>query len=330
MTLSDAIAARRGNNLDLLRLIAAMSVVISHAWPLALGIGAVEPLQSLTGRSLGGWAVVLFFFLSGFLIVQSAERRSATAFWSARARRILPGLAVALVASLGLANLSGGTPNAMETARYILRGLSLAGLEHQITGAYATNPYPQAVNGPLWSLQYEVAAHLICFATVRLRLLRSAVGAEALLALAIGLAVCAPVLPDRLATFAPLFLCFALGMAAWRFRAIVPLHPALLLPPIMAAGIAFGSTLGDVLGMMAFCYIVLALAYRLPALQLKTDISYGVYIYGWPVAQTLVTLLPRVTPVELALLSVVCTLPIARASWSLVERPALPLRSRVA
>ena len=299
-------------------------------WPLALGIGTAEPLQAMTGHSLGGWAVVLFFFLSGFLIVQSAERRTAAAFWAARARRILPGLAVALVASLGLAILSGATPPTIEAARYILRGLSLVGLEHQITGAYASNPYPHAVNGPLWSLQYEVAAYLICFAAVRLRLLCSPVGAEALLALAIGLAVFAPILPGRLATFAPLFLAFALGMTAWRFRTSIALHPALLLPPILAAFLGFGTTLGDVIGTAAFCYGVMMLAYRTPALDLKEDISYGVYIYGWPVAQTLVTLLPRVTPIELAVLSIVCTLPIARASWSYVERPALPLRSKAA
>ena len=80
MTLSDAIAVRRGNNLDALRLLAAMSVVMSHAWPLALGIGTTEPLQVLTGRSLGGWAVVLFFFPSGYLIVQNAKRPTALAF----------------------------------------------------------------------------------------------------------------------------------------------------------------------------------------------------------------------------------------------------------
>ncbi len=330
MTLSEAIASRRANNLNVLRLMAALSVVVSHAWPLALGIGAAEPLQTLTGRSLGGWAVILFFFVSGFLIVQSAERRSASAFWLARARRILPGLATALLVSLGLAILSGGTPDAAESARYILRGLSLAGMEHQITNAYASNPYPRAVNGPLWSLQYEVTAYLICFAAARLGLLRSAVGTEALLALAIGLAMTTPILPDRLATFGPLFLAFALGMAAWRFRAWIALHPALLLLPVLATGIASGATLGGVMGVVAFGYAVLLVAYRTPALVLTEDISYGIYIYGWPIAQTLVALLPNVTPGALAVLSVICTVPIAWASWSLVERRALPLRSRVA
>jgi peptidoglycan/LPS O-acetylase OafA/YrhL len=330
MTLADAVSARRGNNLDPLRLIAALSVVVSHAWPLALGMGAAEPLQDLTGRSLGGWAVVLFFFLSGFLIIQSAERRSTAAFWSARARRILPGLAVALLVSLGLAMVSGATPNAMEAARYVLRGLSLAGLEHQLTGAYAANPYPHVVNGPLWSLQHEVAAYVVCFAAVRLRLLRSVIGTLVFLAASVGLVILAPMLPGKLATFAPLFLAFALGMAAWRLRDFVPMNPLYLIVSLAAAVLAKGTVTGDILATLAFCHAVLLAAYRLPALELKEDISYGVYIYGWPVAQMLITLLPGITPFELAVLSIVCTLPIARASWLLVERPALPLRPKAA
>ena len=67
--------------------------MVSHAWPLAYGAGTPEPLQALSGHSLGGWAVAVFFILSGLLIAQSAARRDIAAFWAARTKRILPGLA---------------------------------------------------------------------------------------------------------------------------------------------------------------------------------------------------------------------------------------------
>jgi peptidoglycan/LPS O-acetylase OafA/YrhL len=67
MTLGQALSSGRTGNLDTLRLLLAASVVVSHAWPLALGPGTAEPLSALTGHSLGGWAVALFFFLSGLL-----------------------------------------------------------------------------------------------------------------------------------------------------------------------------------------------------------------------------------------------------------------------
>lgn len=268
MTLSDVLATRRTSNLDVLRLIAAMAVVVSHAWPLALGVGTAEPLADLTGRSLGGWALALFFFISGFLITQSAERRSAPAFWAARARRIIPGLTVGLLVALALAVLSGATPDARESARYVLRGLSLFGLEHQISGAYATNPYPFAVNGPLWSLQHEVAAYALCYAATRLGLLRPLAGVLALLACSVVLAILTPHLSGKLAAFAPLFLSFALGMSAWRLRDAVVLHPALLILTSGAAFLLRNAPCAEVLATLAFDYAVLLLAFRTPAVRL--------------------------------------------------------------
>ena len=90
MTFEQVRGAGRPNNLDLIRLAAAAAVVVSHAWPLAMGPGTAEPLKALTGHSLGGWAVGLFFFLSGVLITASAETHGAAAFWRRRALRILP------------------------------------------------------------------------------------------------------------------------------------------------------------------------------------------------------------------------------------------------
>lgn len=273
---------------------------------------------------------MLFFFLSGLLIVQSAERRCAPSFWTAHARRILPGLVVALVVSLALAVLSGGAPDALEAARYVLRGLSLVGLEHQITRAYAANPYPGAVNGALWSLQYEVAAYAICFATVKLDVLRRLAGVAAFLAAVVILACLAPVLPGKLATFAPLFLAYAFGTAAWRLRAIATVSPALLILSVLVAVMAKGTPSAEISATLGVCLAVLLMTLRLPAVTLKGDISFGIYIYGWPVAQSLVALMPGLAPLQLAGLSIVCTLPVALTGWTLVERPSLPMRIQAA
>lgn len=320
MMLADALAARRSGNLDLLRLMAAMAVVVSHAWPLALGPGAQEPLEALTGRSLGAWAVLLFFFLSGLLIVQSAERRSARAFWLARVRRILPGLTVALLVTVAMAVACGATPDGAEAVRYVVRGLSLFGVEHEITGAFAWNPYPLAVNGPLWSLQYEVAAYAICFAASRW-----ARGAVVVLAVAVALMMM-PGLPGRVATFAPLLFAFALGMVAWRMRGWIALTV-----PVLAVLVAIAVvTQSAPLGTLAFCHAVLLAAYRFAVREMPVDLSFGVYIYGWPVAQALMAVEPGLTPVALAGATVLCTLPLAWASWTLIERPALPMRRALA
>lgn len=162
MTLGDALRSNRSSNLDVLRVLLAVSVIVSHAWPLALGPGTSEPLEELTGRSLGGWAVGLFFFLSGLLIAGSAERSGKVRFWAARARRILPGLSVALLGTLAIALASGAVASFAEMAVWYLRAFSLVSIEYRLPDAFAGNPFPEVVNGPLWSLFYEIVAYGIC------------------------------------------------------------------------------------------------------------------------------------------------------------------------
>ncbi len=322
MTFEQLRCAGRRNNLDLIRLVAAMAVVVSHAWPLALGPGTAEPLKSMTGHSLGGWAVGLFFFLSGILITASAETHSPAAFWRRRALRILPGLFVALVAGLALAVLSGGRADPGSALAYVLRGLTLVSIEHNLPGAWAANPYRGAVNGPLWSLFHEVAAYVLAFAAVRMGILRPRGAPDAFLLLAVILWANASwmvaYLP-RIDIFAPLWLAFALGMVAWRCRAVLPLRWELAAATWLFA-LAIG---GWAFGMVALGYTALLVGWRLPARPLSLDLSYGIYIYGWPVAQLIVHLAGPISPLALAVASLVAVLPLAWLSWTLVEAPAL-------
>jgi peptidoglycan/LPS O-acetylase OafA/YrhL len=317
MMLQAALRAPQGQNLTHLRLLAALAVIISHAWPLAYGRGTAEPLAGLTGHSLGGWAVGLFFFLSGMLIYTSAARRSAGSFAMARARRILPGLAAALIVTLALAMASGSTASLSEAARYMLRGITMLSLEHSLSNAYAANPYPMAVNGPLWSLAHEIMAYVLCLMLVKSGLLRSVWGLALLLGASVALWAVSPHLPAQLENFAPLWLAFALGMGAARLAARLPLSP------LWAIALALLAPLGWPFAIAALGYGALVLALRLPPLPQMGDISFGLYIYGWPVAQMAVHLWPGLDAPSLALLSVLASLPFAIASWRWVEKPSL-------
>jgi peptidoglycan/LPS O-acetylase OafA/YrhL len=325
MTLGAALRKGRTGNLDALRLVLAAGVIVSHAWPLAVGLGTPEPLERLTGHSLGGWAVALFFFLSGLLVTASAERRGPTAFWTARARRIFPGLGVALSITLALAIASGATASASEAMAWFLRALTLVSIEHRLPGAFADNPMPEVVNGPLWSLFHEVAAYMICWVLVAGGGTRHRGVVVALIAAAALAALAAPALPGRAATFAPLFSAFALGISAHVFRDAIPLRPSVALILLPLAALAPWPV-----SVAALAYAALALALRAPELRLGGDYSFGLYIYGWPVAQTLVQAFPGIAPGALALASLAATLPLAVASWHLVERPVQYRRRTVA
>ena len=321
MTLDEVLKSERSLNLNALRLLLAGAVIISHAWPLALGPSASEPLEQATGRSLGGWAVGAFFFISGMLITASAERKAALPFCVARFRRIVPGLGAALLVTLALALACGANASVPDYAFWFVRSLTLVSIEHRIAGAFADNPIPLVVNGPLWSLFHEVVAYVICAAFVWLGGARSWPALLALVMLALALCVFHYSLSGRLATFAPLFLAFVLGMVAYLLRRFIDLTLSLGAGTMLLAAI-LPWWLG--LGFAGFALVVLALC--APSFHLRDDLSYGMYIYGWPVAQTLVALSPGLGPSVLAIWSLLLTVPFAMASWWLVERPALRFR----
>jgi peptidoglycan/LPS O-acetylase OafA/YrhL len=65
-----------------------------------------------------------------------------------------------------------------------------------------------------------------------------------------------------------------------------------------------------------------------PVLALRHDFSFGTYLYGWPVQQALVQLVPAAGALWLLAPSLAITLGVAALSWFLVERPALSLKVR--
>jgi len=331
-TLQAALSRGRHNNLDLLRFFAAMAVVISHSWPLTLGPGTPEPLEALTGRSLGEYAVLVFFFLSGLLVAESAarNRRTPVRFLRARATRLFPGLGLALVVGLGLAVLGGATPDAAEALRYVLRGLSLAGMEHQATGAWADNPYPGILNGSLWTLFHEALCYGLVAALVWSGALdRLWTAALAIAGLAVATQAAAVLVPGngglavKAVALAPLALAFLTGVTAWRLRNRLPISLTLAVLALTLAVALRDTFFADVTASVALGMVALVLAFRTPVVRLPGDLSYGVYLYGWPVGQALTALLGPTDPAMLALLSCLAVMPLAAASWVLVERPSL-------
>jgi hypothetical protein len=64
----------RNNNFNLLRMLAAICVLISHSFRISLGAHSREPLEASLGMSLGTLAVVRFFAISGYFISQSFDK----------------------------------------------------------------------------------------------------------------------------------------------------------------------------------------------------------------------------------------------------------------
>lgn len=320
----------RSNSLNAIRLGLAVLVLVAHAWELG-GYG-------LQTHSLGPWAVAGFFCLSGYLITASREHsRSFGEFLWRRALRIWPAFIVVLVvvafgfAPFAASRLGAGPWTFSSAMTYVLHNAGLWIVQPSIPGMLGSAPYPDVWNGSLWTLAYEFACYLVIGAlfTVVKRGRRWVVGAAWVGAsvLSIGARSLDVGIPDKVLTLTDLLGYFLAGavLYLWRDRVTVAssmLISACTLVVLLAALDAFPGLAG-----LPVAYALIVLSIRLPLRRIgaRNDVSYGVYIYAFPLQQMLaIALVPAGAPVALFVaFSVILTVPFAWGSWLLIERPAL-------
>jgi len=330
------------NNFDLIRFLAASAVLYSHCFALTAK-GGDEPLVRWTHGefAFGGIAVRVFFVISGFLVTSSWLRNPhPTAFASARVLRIFPALAVALaycvLAGLLTTTLSGADfLTHPDTWRYYWHNLTLQ-TEFFLPGSFHTNPNPDAVNGSLWSLYYEVRAYIIVLAIGVLGLMRSRwLGSVAWLAAAALVALWPAAWGIKVEYDWPVinaYACFVGG-------ALLALHPraarsrwlfgiaalsAAMLP--FTLGTQYSEATMDVLLVSS----TISLAYfHAPAIAhfgRYGDFSYGLFIYAFPTQQLVAWYGVREHTYAMLALAFPATLALAVLSWHFVERPCRDLK----
>lgn len=334
----------RDNNLNLIRIIAAIGVLMSHSFPITLGPTAHDPLASVVGSSVGWFAVAIFFCISGLLISRSFDRRRALPEWFlARFLRLFPGLlAVLSLTVLVLGPLLTALPVSAywadpATWSYLPKNLVLAWRQHALPGVFSSNPYGPAINGSLWSLYYEV----VCYGGVLLAGLLgmfrySRLFGAAIVGFAIAYGLLHGLSSERwhiaglnIEQLFRLAYPFALGMAAyvWRDRLTLDwrIMGGLWLLALLSAAMPFFTEML----VLAICYSVLVLAFvpqgRVLGYNRLGDYSYGTYIYAFPVQQLMVHLMPGQHWAANIALSLPVTLLFAVMSWHWVERPALAM-----
>jgi peptidoglycan/LPS O-acetylase OafA/YrhL len=339
-TVAEAILRSR-NNFTVIRLILALAVVVSHAFSVTTGEVHAEPLAASTGFTLGEHAVNGFFAISGFLVTMSFDRRGWRDYVVARALRIAPGL---IVATLAVGLVLGGAMTRLPLGEYLAsNGLwrfvtaTLTTFKSNIAlpGVFGDNPFKFPI-GTVWTLKYEVLCYLGVLALGLLGLLRSKAGALALVcgltASVAGLDLVVPDAAKSLETALRLPLIFAAGGAFYVWREEVRLSGGLLLALAAATAVSSDTFLYQALLFLASAYFVLWLAFA-PALgrlvpEPEADLSYGTYLYGWPLQQTLHALFPTASAIALLGPSIAVTLAVAALSWFGVEKPALGLKER--
>lgn len=335
----------RTNNLDGLRLTGALLVLVGHGFAL-VGRGPETPQWG--GFSMETLGVVIFFSISGYLIAASwASKRDLVAYFTARSLRIFPALAVVVtITALVLGPLAStlgvrdyfSDPLTTDYFRNIL-------LYHNdaLPGFGADLPFPNAVNGSLWTLSMEFT----CYLLVPLLCLRSRRFRLVALLVAVGVLVwMANQPPDTLdrfwgyrpERFARLALFFMGGALV---RLAVEKWGRQVLRPDVAVGLVVLHVLLQQLrpdniyyfAWFTLPYVVLVIGMASTPYFRRAarfgDLSYGMYLWAFPVQQLVVLWIgPQRMLVNLTIVAVV-TAALAFVSWHAVEKPSLALKDKL-
>jgi peptidoglycan/LPS O-acetylase OafA/YrhL len=338
---------RHDSAFGFLRLFFAALVIVSHGPELIDGNRAREPLSMLFGTlSAGDVGVYGFFFISGYLITGSFLNSSGpSSYLRKRIGRIYPGFIAASIVSIFVVGpLAGAALSDMthgEIAHAAVRTLTL----HMpiLPGAFATLPVP-FVNGSMWSISHEFRCYLLILALGWAGMLAHRRLIALLAALGVVLTMLdsdalyrfiesPPLIHAQLLgdgdDFVHLTMFFLVGATYYLYRERLVFNAGLIFSAAAALVVTMSFPHTAAAGLALFGgYLILAAAAwgatnRLATVNASTDISYGVYLYAFPIAQLLIYYVQGIGPVGVVL----ATLPLAALcgwlSWHLVEKPAM-------
>lgn len=169
--------SRKYSNVGYIKFLAAMLVIISHAFPLSTGEfkGEVLVILSKNQITMGSFAVCIFFFYSGFFISKSLHKDNRlNHFFRKRVVRIFPILFLTIFISTLIMGPIVSTLSfkeyltCKETYLYFMNAFLIP--YHILPGVFEKNIYGSVVNGSLWTLPVEFACYLYSYILVKLRM----------------------------------------------------------------------------------------------------------------------------------------------------------------
>lgn len=341
--------AARANGFNLIRLLAAFSVLYSHSFPLS---GLQEPL-AFGKYTWGLMGVFVFFSASGYLLQQSwLLRPSVQWFVASRMLRIFPGLVGAVVFCTFVL---GPLLSSLSVTEYLLSHQTWLFLYtniifyifnwHQhLPGVFANNPLPLAVNGSLWTIPYELAMYAFFLLSMTLSGTRYLAGLGMVLFFLAAYITgywLDPVHPEAYFTafsasgLGPPLLVLGGFFAVGAFFAHIDTRMFNWFVASLLLVIGYylsASQWGTLFLWFAVPYVTVAIALtvRSPVPVNTVDLSYGMYLYAFPIQQmfSYLGVAQRSWWVGL-LMSLFCTFALAVFSWIVIEKPMLRLKTKL-
>lgn len=292
------------SNVNILRLVAACFVILSHSFPLSTG--QEDPLSAFSNGqvSFGGMAVAIFFFLSGFYVTKSLYRKNdVKEYMCKRCIRIFPQLWMVVFLSMFLLGPTISTYTLGEyfthktTYMYALNGILVP--IHNLPGLFENNVYDATVNGPLWTMTVEFAAYIALAAILvvskyvfKNEKLQKILHLIAFLTVFVAFVVLQTFVKNEfLITVVRPVVMFFVGVLYCDFAEKIKLNIPLA---FVFLGVIIASCKMGILNytmIVGLPYIVAV--FTLGTRQIKAEsklllISYEMYLFGWPIQQVIV------------------------------------------
>ncbi len=351
MTLGKIMASHGGigPGFDALRIFLAFAVIFRHCFPLTYGDS--EEASSGMFWSATNAIVPAFFAVSGFLVMGSAQRLDLKRFAASRVLRIVPALVVDTLVTVVLIGIIFTTlPLASffsnpDTYSYLFN--IIGNIHWYLPGVFEDNPHAGVINGSLWTIGPELGCYLalgfimyfglhqnvkvillIMFSIIGLILVNDFSDAELP-------ALFRKVFGNPGALLVPNFL---LGAALFLVRdrilysrlifgacVLIVGCSGLFLPEESYASVPILS----IFLMPVYAYLALFIGCteisEIPFFS-RGDYSYGVYLYGFPIQQSIVAATAVANPFMLFAMTLIPVVGLAVMSWHFVEKPALRFR----
>jgi len=329
------------NNFGLLRLIAACFVFLSHCYDV-MGIHERELLEQTThsGYVFSTFGLIMFFTMSGFLVCKSLVTGGSIVQYAInRFLRIWPALAACVVLTILIPGLIFTTlPPAVflthpQTLFFLFKNISLTGTSLWLPNVFNNT----SINSSLWTIPMEVRLYLLLipFFYIKKQYRKYSMAVLLLLLFLIQVlfssnVAITKVFGQSLAKMLPFSVCFFLGAGIYLYKEKLPFrfYIWMILFSLWLISCIWFPTFYIITGFLFLSYSFFALAFFAPVIPfIKADISYGFYLYAFPVQKCVWAVLgPRLNFLEYVLISATCIVALALLSWYLIEKNALKLK----
>lgn len=313
---------------DYLRIVLSLAVLLWHCigiWDFGLAARIfVGPYRCLP-------VVILpaFFALSGFLVAGSLGRTTLYQFATLRILRIVPALAFETVLSalvLGLAFTSLPLTEYLTSQAFYAYFLNIVGdIHYTLPGVFGG----VALNAQLWTIPSEFECYFLLILAAGAGLVdRRAVFFTLIIlgcaALTVYAMLMMPIDPSKPLPGRILVFSFLMGVALYLYRDRVPHTYGLLAMAIVASGVMLSFAPLSYLASIPVAYMTVWIGLTRPPKIPFGDLSYGVFLFHFPVARTLWELFSHwMSWWSLAICTMLATGIFAAVSWRYIEKPII-------